>query len=286
MLLGAYDLPEAEYRAQPALANSDLKYMRRSPAHFFAARLDPDREPETETASKIAGRALHCAILEPHTFGERFVFVPDDAPKDLRHFRNAAKPGQSTIDSCAWWDNFEATRGERTIIDRATTVTVQKAGASIRSHPELIEYLRQGAAEESIFAADPDTGQPVKIRTDWRTRIAGHNVIIDLKSTDDARPDAFSRTAHNFGYFQGAAFYCDVHEWAGLGHVDLYLLVAFERDAPHAVKIYEVGEAELERGRAQYRKGLALHKFCAETGEWPAYSTDIEPLLFPAWAKD
>lgn len=283
--LGVFSMQEAEYRAADAIANSDLKYMQRSPAHFFAARLDPEREPEVETAVKIAGRALHCAILEPHTFGERFVFTPEDAPKDLRHHRNAAKPSPDTLKSVAWWDAFEANLNGRTMIDRTTTAKVQKAGASIRAHPELSAYLREGTAEESIFAIDPETGLACKIRTDWRCQIAGQRIIIDLKSTDDARPEKFKNTAYNFGYFQGAAWYCDVHEWAGLGHVDLYLLVAFERDAPHGVKIYEVGEYELEKGRAEYRKSLALYKHCKEVGEWPSYSTDIEPLTYPAWAK-
>lgn len=283
---GIYSLPESEYRAADAVANSDLKLVKRSPAHFYAARLDPNREPEIDTPSKLMGRALHCAILEPWTFGQRFVFVPEGAPKDLRHLRNAAKPSQSTVDAIRWWDDFDAGRGSREIIDKRLAATVQRAGASIRSHPELAGYLnRPGTAEESIFATDPVTCVAVKIRPDWRVTIGGLRVMLDLKSTDDARPEAFARTAWNYGYFQGAAYYCDVHEWAGAGKVDLFLLAAFERDPPHAVKLYEVQEAELDRGRAMYRPALDLYAHCRSVNEWPAYSTDIEPLQFPSWAK-
>jgi exodeoxyribonuclease VIII len=283
---GVYNMLESEYRAAPAVANSDLKHIRRSPAHYWAARLDPDREPEKDTPSRIAGRALHCCILEPHTFAEKFVFVPEDAPKDLRHLRDAKNKGDSTIASIQFWDAFEASVAGRCIIDRATTVIVQHAAERIRNHPELIGYLQQGTAEESIFATDPVTGEPVKIRTDWRTELAGMRVIIDLKSTEDARPDPFSRIAYSYGYFAGAAYYCDVHEWAGLGKVDLYLLAAFERDSPNAVKIYEVRDEELQRGRLQYRAALNLFHHCRTNDEWPAYDTAIEPLLFPSWAKD
>jgi hypothetical protein len=279
------NLPEADYRADPAVANSDLKYMRRSAAHFYDARLDPDREPEVDTTAKIEGRALHCAILEPHTFGQRFYFVDEGMPRDLRHLRNAKSPSPDTVAAIKAWDDFEARNAGKQIIARSSTVKVQKAAQRIRQHPELMAYLRTGAAEESIFARDPVTGVPVKIRTDWRTTIDGLRIVLDFKSCEDARPEAFSRDAEKYGYFQGGAWYCDVHEWAGLGKVDLYLLVAFEKTGP-GVMIYELQDSELDAGRRAYRPALDLYAHCMAVGEWPSYSTDITPLRRPAWAKD
>lgn len=283
---GAYPgMPESEYRAADAIANSDLKHMLRSPAHFYAARLDPDREPEEDTTAKIEGRALHCAILEPHTFGQRYYFVDEGMPRDLRHLRNAKAPSPDTVAAIKAWDDFEARNAGKQLIPRASTIKVQKAAQRIRNHPELLAYLRTGAAEESIFAIEPKTGLPVKIRTDWRCVIDGLRIVIDLKSCEDARPEAFSRDAEKYSYFQGAGWYCDVHEWAGLGKVDLYLLVAFEKAGP-GVMIYEVQEDELEAGRRRYRPALDLYAHCKAVGEWPSYSTDITPLRRPAWAKD
>jgi Phage tail sheath protein FI len=277
-------MPEEHYRAAHAVANSDLKYIQRSPAHFYAARLDPDREPEVDTAVKVLGRALHCAILEPHTFDQRFYCVDPDAPRDARHHRNAKAPSAETLASIRWWDDFTARNDGKQLVDRSASDKLRKVGARVRQHPELQAYLRTGTAEDSIFAVHPEFNLPVKIRTDWRTQIDGLRVVIDVKSCEDARPEAFARDAWKYGYFQGAAWYCDVHEWAGLGHVDLYLLLALEKAGP-GIKIYEVQEDVLEIGREQHRKAMALYAHCKAVGEWPSYSTDIEPLVPPSWAK-
>ncbi len=287
---GVYrSLAEADYRAAPAVANSDLKLMRRSPAHFYAARLDPDREPEVDTPDKIAGRALHCAILEPDDFENRYIYVPEDAPRDLRQHRNAKDPSQSTKDSIAWWDDFTNCAEGKTILTKRVATQVRKAGAKIAAHPEVRGWLAlPGLSEESVFAIDPETGEPVKCRTDRRIITQdGMHVVIDLKTTTDARDQAFERTAYQFGYFAGAAFYSDVPAWAGLPPVDLYLLLAFERDNPGAgVAVYEIAADEIARGRREYRPALDLYHHCKTMGEWPGYDSAVRRLLYPGWAKE
>jgi hypothetical protein len=277
-----------DYRAAPGVANSDLKIIaQRSPAHFYAARLDPDREPEKPTAAKTAGSALHCALLEPEAFDRTYAYVPDDAPRDLRHLRNAAKPSPDTVRAIEWWDRFESDNAGRVIIPRAVSDDVRRCADRMRLHPELRPYLEApGHCEESVFATDPETGELCKVRNDKRLELGGFRVILDLKSCDDVRANWFQRAALNFGYFQGCAFYRDVNTWAGHGPIDVYLLVAFEREAPNALKIYEVAPDAEERGREQYRRALAIYKHCREMHDWPSYPTDIAVLEYPAWARD
>ena len=78
---GIYDMPDSQYFDFPAFSNSDLKLIGRSPAHYWAAKRDPNREPEKDTPAKRAGRALHCAILEPTDFNNRYIKAPEDAPR-------------------------------------------------------------------------------------------------------------------------------------------------------------------------------------------------------------
>jgi len=72
---GTYSIEEDEYHKLTAFSNTDLKLIARSPAHYYAARLDPAREEKEPTPAMIAGRILHCAILEPDLFDSRFVVV-------------------------------------------------------------------------------------------------------------------------------------------------------------------------------------------------------------------
>ena len=77
---GMHDIPEDEYHELPYISNSDISLVLRSPAHYYANRVDPEREPEEPTPQMLDGRALHTAILEPELYKERFVVLPPDAP--------------------------------------------------------------------------------------------------------------------------------------------------------------------------------------------------------------
>lgn len=276
------DMPEADYRAHPHVANSDLTVVRtRSPAHAVVKRT----EPSADTQAKIDGRALHCAILEPDMFAQRYCAKPVDAPRDLRHLRGAAKPSESTLQAIGWWDAFDAANAGKIILDQADIDEKLFIADRIRSHPRLRGFFdAPGVNEASLFAHDPETGVGVKARNDRRVVVGGYRVILDPKSTEDCRSEAFSRSAYQYGYFQQAAFYTDISEWCG-EPVDLFLNIAFEKGKPYAVKVYEVQAAELEFGRQQYRGALNTWAECVKNNDFPCYDDDIEPLTLPPYAK-
>ena len=126
----------------------------------------------------------------------------------------------------------------------------------------------------------------VRCRPDAVIKIGGHTVATDLKSAEDARPGPFARACYKYGYFHQDAFYRDVIEWSGWGHIDLFLFAVFEKEPPFAVKLYESSEDAISRAGSAYRKSLNLAAQCLESGVWPAYDTDIETLDYPTWARD
>jgi hypothetical protein len=276
------NMPESEYRSHSAIANSDLVTFRRSAAHFEARR----RFGSKDTPAKLDGRALHCAILEPETFLQRYCVLPADAPRDLRHLRDAKQPSASTKEAIAWWDAWEAESAGRITLDAADYTLKMETASRIRQHPALRTYFEApGQFELSVFATDPETGVEVKCRIDRLVTIAQYRVGLDPKSTDDARYDAFQSSAYKFGYFQQNAFYRDVCEWAGIP-LDLFLFIAFEKEEPFGVKVYEMSEDDLEYGRRLYRPALNAYAQCLESGEFPSYDDSIEVLTRPAWAKE
>jgi hypothetical protein len=279
-------MPEQDYRANQAVANSDLKVIKRSPAHFIARRNQQLAKVEKDTPATIAGKALHCAILEPHLFSQNYGVLPGDAPaKPNSRQINAKNPSIETINAINWWRAWEESHPGMTIITLDQYDEFMRTAESVRSQSTIRGYLEaEGDQETSVFAVDPETGVPVKCRTDIRRMIGSSRICLDLKSTDDARPETFNRIAWNFGYFQGAAFYTDVQEWAG-EPIDLFLIIAFEREAPYGCKLYELNADDVQRGRDQYRSALDLYAHCHKHNDWPCYSDDIEVLSAPAWAK-
>jgi exodeoxyribonuclease VIII len=279
-----HDMPEAEYHAHSALGNTDIGIIRnRSPAHYIARKAAPDKD----TPAKLDGRALHCAILEPGKFMQRYSVAPSNAPRDLRHLRDAAKPSDSTRASIAWWDNFDAANAGRILLMQDDYDNKMRVADAVREHPELKGYFDApgGQSEVSVFATDPETGVGVKCRQDYRVQLGGYTVVLDPKSTEDARAANFQKSAWNYNYFQQNAFYTDVSEWAD-AKIDLFLFIAFEKEAPYGVKVYEVAEQDIEFGRRSYREGLNIAAECYRTGIWPIYDEGIEVLTRPGWAKD
>lgn len=276
------NMPESEYRAHSAVANSDLVTFRRSAAHFEARR----RLGSKDTPAKLDGRALHCAILEPSTFLQRYCVLPADAPRDLRHLRDAKQPSASTKEAIAWWDEWEARSAGRITLSADDYDLKMATASAIRQHPALRGYFdAAGQFELSVFATDPDTGVEVKCRPDLMLNIGGYRVVLDPKSTDDARPEYFQPSAYKYGYFQQDAFYTDVCEWAG-SPIDLFLFIAFEKEEPFGVKVYEVSDNDIDFGRRQYRTALNGYAECLKSGEFPGYDDSIEVLTRPAWAKE
>ena len=280
---GIYTMPDEEYFALPEMNNSSLKDILRSPA-YFKWRQETPREA---TKAMLTGTALHCAVLEPDEFMKRYAILPDNAPaRPTEAMLNAKKPSESSQERVQFWEQFNIMAGGKTIISNEEAAEYLHIGTLIRTHPELSVMFDKGKAEQVIIGKDPETGIMCKCKPDYLTQVGNYKVMIELKSTDDARVNAFMRTVMNFGYFQAAAFYPDVMTWAGLSRPDLYLIVAFEPNPPYGMKIYEVPQEAYEYGQRQYRKALDLYAYCLQNDEWPNYDTEITPLNLPAWVRE
>lgn len=285
--IGRHSITEEHYHSLTAFSNTDLKLIARSPRHYWAARLDPERKEQEDTPARVAGRILHCAILEPDAFDSKFVVVPDDAPRRPSITqRNAANPSENTIRSILFWDEFEEQHKDKTIINHDDMVNYKAIARSIRSHPELKGFMQGALIEQTFIAQDEETGLMKRCRADVVNTIAGHSVAIDLKSAEDARKGPFERASYNYGYFHQDAFYTDTIEESGYGKIDLFLFAVFEKEPPYAVKLYQATPEAVSRARQQYKTSLRVAAECISRGFWPAYGTDIETIDYPAWAKE
>jgi len=278
-------LSNEQYHAAPGVSNSGLGLVERSPAHYYAKYLDPNREPEEPTPAMRAGTALHTAILEPDTFAVRYVVVPQDAPRRPSVTQlNAKNPSADTVFAINWWAHFDAENAGREIITADEYERFMRCAAAVHAHPTIAYLIGKGVAEQSVFAVDPETGVIVKTRPDYLAKVDSATVYLDFKSTDDARPDAFARSCHNYGYNRQVALGEDALEWSGVGRPDATFLIPFERDNPHGVMVYEPDADFRAIGRARYRRPLNTYAECLATNRWPCYPETVTPLSLPKWA--
>lgn len=159
--------------------------------------------------------------------------------------------------------------------------------AAVLAHPIAARLLAQpGIPEASGFAQDPDTGIWVRVRPDYLPhQHDGRTVMVDLKTTRNADPAQFGRTAAEYGYHQQDPWYQDGVKWARGDDDTAFVFVLVETTAPHLVSVVELDDDARRIGRERNR--LALHRYAeaTTTGQWPGYPAAITTASLPRWAE-
>ena len=306
------DVPDTDYFAAEAVNSSTLKHMGRSALHCKAEMTRSGDRPDTE-AQKV-GRLVHCAVLEPERFAAEYVRepTPEDFPgcpanhgelkaraKELGlkvsgtkaelkeritdHIvgldadRDGDKPNLLFFDECA-----AAFVGDKTPLKADHWYLAQAIIESIAAQPKAASALSGGVAEETLLWRDALTGLLCKSRMDYYREDLG--LIIDVKTTEDARPEAVMRDIVKWGYHVSAAHYLD-----GLKALDLpggqsFAWVFVEKKAPYAIGLYFASPDMLDRGRELQRQYLTDFARCKLSGIWPGYPGEFQTIDLPAWA--
>lgn len=255
------ELSNAEYHAHDSISKTGLDLIARSPAHY---RYSERREA---TRAMVIGSAVHAAILEPDLFAKQYMLLRDVKDRRTSEYKQAV-----------------AVHGADFVLTGTEADYVAGIQESVRTHSQLSALLSEpGRAELSVITTDPVTGVAVRCRFDWLTD-AG--VPLDLKTTLDARPDAFSRSVSSYRYHVQAAFYCDVWEWETGDKLDRMIFAALEKSMPHAVSLYMLDDEAMMVGRKLYREALNTYARCLESGHWPGYEGGVQLLNLPPWAVE
>lgn len=292
--------------------------LRKTPAHAYAAYFDPNRPERKSTDAFDIGNLLHALLLEPENIEALFIREPDDLPrrpteKQLTDGANS-KPG--TKARAAWedaharerqWQAFLASVGDRTVVKPKDYDMALAMEAAVEKHPGIRPCFRPEPAQAGLFRQlneltltfiDPVSGHRLKARIDALRATADSLQLIDLKSTADASPEAFGKSAANFDYILSGAFYHDAVDACRLPLAELIgvdaewlatlpITVEFicpEKAYPFQVARYGLTPDHLELGREQYRQALDLVVNAAELDYWPGYDSGIQPLQLPGWA--
>lgn len=263
------NLPIEEYHSGPGISKSALDQIARSPAHYMAYKAAP-QEP---TPAMLLGSAFHAAVLDPGEFDARYCVAPEGIDRRTKVGKEA-------------WAEFEYEANGKEILKPDIMCTVRGMAQSVAAHPLARPLVAGGMAEQSIFW-EPSIVEGVlsKCRPDYIKQLSdGRYVVVDLKSTDDARPFAFERSAWIYRYYVQSAYYWDGCTEA-FGHApDAFLFIAVEKTPPYAVAVYEASMEMLDAGREEYFRNLRAYKECMDSGIWPAYPVEIQKLLPPRWA--
>jgi len=247
-------ITNTSYHADPALGSTSLKTLAtKTPAHYQWDKA----HPKFSDAFTL-GTAAHSLILEGDA--SNITVVSHD-----NWLTKAAKEAKA-----------EALAAGRQPLLEKEWQQVMDMRHAVMAHPQARELFAGHKAEESVFWKED--ALMLKCRPDaWKP-----GRLVDLKTTVNADPREFGKTAHNFGYHQSAAHYIDGVK-AATGEELPFTFVLVEKTAPYLVSVVELDWEAIDLGRALNDRAKRIYRECTETGNWPGYPA-AEPIALPNYA--
>lgn len=261
------NMPEDEYHAHPALSASGMKTLLRSPKHFRLSRTENKPSSVFDT-----GHAIHCRVLG---VGLPIVEIP---------FRMLASNGAvSTKEAKAFVADAHAEG--KVPLKPEKYAEVMRASDAVLTNAKAKSLLeRPGFTEVSLFATDPTSDVPLRIRAD---RLAADGTLLDLKSTTDVQIRKITNAVVDFGYDLSAAVYRHVVQLVTGEAPSPMHLIFVEKEAPYDVRVVRLADPAWQLGgEVKMRAAIDLFAWCTEQGVWPGDDEDggaIRDLPVPAW---
>lgn len=255
-------LAAAAYHQRGELSNSGNNILiDQSPAHYLYNK----QNPSDPTPAMRLGTITHSAILEPDLFLDTHVAMPEC---DRR-----TKAGKEL------YEEFHIKHAGKVVMDNKSYHRTFGMVGAVMAHPKARAILHQSRNELSFFSELG--GVKVKCRPDILRAglLAG-----DLKKTTDASFRAFQKAVATYKMHRQAAFYLDILTQITGEKYDTFVHISVEEDPPHAVGLYALDEASIDKGREEIHRGLRIYRECSLSGKWPSYSDDVVPMNLPSYA--
>ena len=262
------DLPDANYRARPALSYSGAKTLMRSPAAFHYELTHP-RPPKT---AFDLGHAAHKLILGE---GAELVVVRDPGTGEpYGDWRKAAAKEQAA----------DARAAGRVPLLQSQLDDAQAMADAVLRHPVAGRLFERGAGHPEVSAFWEQDGVPCRARFDWLLEeLDGRPVLVDAKTTDDVSDHALERVVDRWRYHWQDVSYRAALTAHGVDDAG-FVFVFVETDPPHLVRVVELDDAWRASAELSMRDARALYADCLASGQWPGFPPEIHLLGRPRWA--
>lgn len=210
------------------------------------------------------GNAFELALLDKESFVANVnIFNEKDRPEQGKTFASSLNK--------AWKEDFFNTDNYVINQDGGESYRVIEemlkscyADAVIRKLIENIEY------QYSMFWIDSH-GLKLKTRPDICK--SKKNIIVDVKTTRDGSPEAFSKDIANHDYpFQACMQIDGVLSTGFMKTVDEYYWLVVEKEPPFSATLYKFEQEDIKYCMDEYDYTKHLVAECLKTNIWPSYS--------------
>ncbi|MFE3196241.1 PD-(D/E)XK nuclease-like domain-containing protein [Nocardia sp. NPDC059240] len=252
----------ADYHADTdSLSASGAKLLAaRTPFEFWYAQNNPPtRKPEFDL-----GHATHREILGE---GEETEII------DAANYNT--KPAREARDT--------AYAAGRVPLLPEQHARVQTMAERVRGHELAGPLLSSGLAEQSGWWFDEAAGIWCRFRPDWMTWRGEVLYLVDVKTTQDADPAAFERSAVRFGYHQQDPHYVEgAMKTTGAERVS-FVFVVVSVKPPHMVNVFYFDDDAIAEGARLNRRARRIFGRCLAADHWPEYPLGPHRMSLPRW---
>lgn len=238
------ELPGERFSLLSAMSVSALEYV---------------RQEHHDSPALLVGRALHCTVLEPSAYEERFAFKPDGM-------------SFATKDGKAWRDKHAG----REILDAKQAERVEHMRDALLANPDFAALLGDAEAiEMPLQWTDTASGIACKAKPDLVTR---HRQIVEIKTT---RLRQLRQLHTEIGR---RLYHCQLGYYSTPLDVTEHLIAFVQNVLPWDTVVMRVPLVAIEAGRAIVARWLSELAECRRSGRWPGLSRGIIDAEVPDWA--
>jgi len=266
------DLGNNEYHSYKEYwSSSDLKYLHKTSAfHFHEKYFGGPQEPKKITEPMLLGSLVHCIVLTD-LFDQEYFVMPD-----LNFRTNEGKARREEL--------LMMHPGKAPVTDELLSQALEMRSA-IKCNADAEPLLKDAINEASFFWKCPYSGLKFKSKVD--SLGSDFKYFLELKTTSEAGPEAFSRHLYNmhydlslYHYQQGVKILLDVEPKA-------HFVVA-ESSYPYAVQVYEADESAWATGHDKWLSAVNKLSDGVSNDNWPGYfpTGDIPKIGSPVWAMN
>lgn len=230
-----------QYHAHNSISASGLKLISKYSVYHFL------NQQVKETTSMAFGTAVHTALLEKDTFYDIYYALPkigDLRKKENKELKKEEEQKAEGKILLSWEDH-------------------EKIKHIIQNFKKnkLAQHYCKGECELSHYLKYDDVD--VRVRPDVVNHVGGF--ISDVKTCQDASPQAFRRDVFKWGYHIQAAFYMDML------NINTFKFICVEVNHPYTVVVHTLNNDFIDLGRKQWKQALL---------DWKHYLIDNEVRLY------
>lgn len=238
------------------LSYSKLKHFRVSPKHFIHNLNNPEGDKEAYVLGRAVERLVSDKIFGVNGFEKSF--RPYEKPS-LRS-NDGKQSHQIALDL--------AKKDEVTLITPEDVQLAKFCVESLFSH-NVSRILLEAVTKEQIELKwkDKENNLNMKGVADYETTFLDEDFVLDLKTTRNAEPDAFSRDVFKMDYILQTGTYREGYKRTKF-RFPYFIFLAVETVEPFAVSVNFCDNKFLNKAQEEYKATTKAFRYCVDKNLW------------------